>query len=52
MGLVICVMDGCWLVYLGSFVFVLVSLELVVLAGGVTGSQGLEDVCSCPDSCL
>ena len=40
----------CWLEHLGSFVFVLVSLELVALAGGDTGSQGLEDVCSCLDS--
>ena len=49
-----CVMDGYWLLYLGSFVYVLVSLDLIVLAGGIFGSRGLSvgAVCPCPDSCL
>ena len=39
-----------WLEYLGSFVFILVSLVLAESSGGTIGSLGLGDVCSCPDS--
>ena len=62
-----CVMDGYWLSYLGSFVYVLdvpkpsapnvrwlLVLDLIMLAEGIFGSwgPGVGAVCPCPDSCM